>query len=87
MQPISSVQIGKKGITENFFCTLQEHFKKHQNVKVAVLQSARHGSSKQAKKDVEKIAEKIIEKLGKKYTYRILGFTIFIKKWRKAVRP
>ena len=31
----------------------------------------------------EEIAEKIQKELGAKFTYRIVGFAIFLKKWRK----
>jgi len=81
MQPISSVQVGKKGVSENLIETLQSHFKKHQNVKVVFLKS-----SIRDRKKLKKQAENIVNELGKNYTYRILGFTVFIKKWRKAKR-
>ena len=32
----------------------------------------------------EKVAEEIVSKLGDHYTYRIIGFTIVVRKWRKA---
>ena len=35
---------------------------------------------------LKKEAEKIVSKLGNNYTYRIIGFTVFIKKWRKPMR-
>ncbi len=85
MPYLSQLQIGKKGVTDNFIFTLKNHFKGHKNVKVVVLKSGR-SDGKDGKKDVEKIAGQIISALGNKYTYRILGFTIFVKKWRKVVR-
>lgn len=81
MQLISSIQVGKKGVSDNLIETLKTHFKRHQNVKVVFLKS-----SARNKRKMKKDAEEIIEELGKNYTYRILGFTIFIKKWRKAKR-
>tara|TARA_Y100000310_G_C20667461_1_gene808394 strand:- start:65 stop:310 length:246 start_codon:yes stop_codon:yes gene_type:complete len=81
MEPISSVQIGKKGISDNLIETLSTHFKTHQNVKVVFLKN-----SIRDKKKLKKCAEEIIQELGKNYTYRVLGFTVFIKKWRKAQR-
>ncbi|HRZ85162.1 MAG TPA: YhbY family RNA-binding protein [Candidatus Paceibacterota bacterium] len=78
MQLISTLQIGKSGLTDTFIETLKSHFKNHQNVKISVLKSATRD-----KKEIKKMAEKIIESLGKNYTYRIIGFTIIIKKWRK----
>lgn len=75
------IQLGKNGITENFIETLKNHFNKHDNVKVGVLKSAGHH-----KELVKKYADEIIEKLGDRYTARVVGFTIFIKRWRRTVR-
>ncbi len=81
MQLISTVQVGKKGVSENLVETLKDHFKKHQNVKVVFLKN-----SIRDKKKVKKAAEEIVSELGPNYTYRVLGFTIFVKKWRRAIR-
>ncbi len=81
MQPISQVQLGKNGITDNFIKTLKNCFKNHKDVKISVLKGAGHD-----KKRVKKYSEDILEKLGKNYTTKIIGFTIFVKKWRKAKR-
>ena len=77
----SEVQIGKKGITDNFIETLNSHFKKHSSVRINVLKSAGH-----TKENIKNYSEEILEKLGKKYTAKILGFIIFLKKWRKEIR-
>ncbi|MEA3329714.1 MAG: YhbY family RNA-binding protein [Nanoarchaeota archaeon] len=81
MKIISTIQVGKKGVTDNLVETLQTHFKKHINVKIVFLKS-----SIRDKRKLKKATEEILDKLGKNYTYRILGFTVFIKKWRKAKR-
>ena len=75
------LQLGKKGLTQEFLKDLKERFEnsKITNIKIYVLQSAR-----ESKADVKKYSEEIKEYLGKKYTTRLLGFSIFIKKWRKA---
>jgi len=78
---ISQVQLGKQGITENFLATLQHHFKNHEIVKVSVLKSADHDRAK-----VQEYSEKILNHLGKKFTSRIIGFTIIVRKWKKAMR-
>lgn len=77
----SHVQLGKNGITQNFIETLKDHFKNHTNVKVSVLKSAGHD-----KAEIKKYSEEILEKLGRNYTSKALGFTIFLKKWKKNVR-
>jgi len=77
----SNIQLGKQGITENFIGTLKNHFNRHNDVKVRVLKSAGHD-----KEDLKKYAGEILEKLGEHYTAKTIGFCIFIKKWRRAVR-
>lgn len=75
------VQLGKSGITDNFIETLRNHFKKHENMKVKILKSAGHD-----KKKVKRYMEDILDKLGKNYTGKTIGFSIFLKKWRKPRR-
>lgn len=77
---LSCVQLGKQGISRNFIETLKSHFKNHENVKICVMKSAGHEREK-----VKKYADDILENLGNKYTARVIGFTIKVKKWRRAV--
>lgn len=76
---ISAIQIGKNGLTEGTFQIIKNSFNGRENVKVVLLKSAGH-----TKENVKEIAEKIQQELGNNYTYRIIGFTISLKKWRKA---
>lgn len=76
---LSEIQLGKQGITDNFIKTLKNNFKKHDYVKISVLKSAGHDKEK-----VKKYSKEILNVLGKKYTAKIIGFTIVLKKWRKA---
>ena len=78
MKILGKIQLGKQGITENFIKSLENHFKRHGNIKVCVLKSAGH-----EKKKIKEYSKEILGKLGKKYTARIVGFTIFLKKWRR----
>jgi len=75
------IQLGKKGLTPEFIKDIENRLEKHRNItlKISVLKSAR-----ESKEDVQKYADELIEKLGDKYTARTLGFSIFLKKWRKA---
>ena len=77
---LPSIQIGKQGVTENFLETLKTYFTKYGNVKVSVLKSAGHD-----KKQVKEYNQQILQALGPKFTSRTLGFTIMLKKWRRAV--
>ena len=78
---LATFQLGKTGITENFMETIRKSFKNRDNVKISVLQSFSRG-----REEVKETAEKICEELGKNFTHKIVGFTINIKKWRKAMR-
>lgn len=75
------VQLGKNGITENFMITLMNHFSKNQNVRIIVLKGAGRERGK-----VKEYSKEILERLGKRYTAKVVGFTIFLKRWRKEVR-
>ena len=77
----SEIQLGKKGLTKEFLEDLKKRFenKINKDAKIHVLQSAR-----ESKEDVKKYAEEIKDFLGEKFTYRVIGFSIFLKKWRKA---
>ena len=78
---IPEIQIGKNGLTEGTLGALENAFKTHANVKIDVLKAFTR-----EREIVEKTAKEIVERLGKNYTYRIVGFVIAIKKWRKARR-
>ena len=77
----ATLQIGKNGLTDGIIENIKTCFKTRENVKICLLKSAEHDREK-----VREIAEKIQQELGKKFTYRIIGFTIFLKKWRKVKR-
>jgi len=77
----SHVQLGKNGVTDNFIATLKDHFKKHNAIKVSVLKGAGHERDK-----IREYVKQILEKLGRNYIAKTIGFTIFLKKWRKPVR-
>ena len=79
VEPIGKIQLGKNGISANFIQGVKNQFKKHNDVKVVVLKAAGHEKEK-----VKQYSEKILEELGEKFTARIIGFTISLKKWRKA---
>lgn len=75
------MQIGKGGLKENFFNNLSSAFKTHNIVKIHILKSAGHN-----RENVKEINGKILDKLGAKYTSRIIGFTVVVRKWRKEMR-
>jgi RNA-binding protein YhbY len=78
MPSVGEMQLGKNGVTENFLGTLRGYFSNHGTVKVSVLRSA------PGREDMKKLSANILEKLGDHYTARVIGFTLAIKKWRRA---
>ena len=84
-KPIVDFQLGKQGITDNFIDCLVKTFKKHELIKIAVLKSC-----SRSREEVNKIAIELCEKLkkieNKNFTFKIIGFTIFLRKWRKKLQ-
>jgi RNA-binding protein YhbY len=72
------MQLGKNGLTHEYLEDVRKRFENYTDMKITVLPSIR-----KSKADVEKFAEEIKKYLGEKFTYRVLGFSIFLKKWRK----
>ena len=75
------IQLGKKGITNNFIESLKSLFKNHGNVRISVLKN-----STRDKKELKEQVDKILGELGNNYTAKVVGYTVIVKKWRKAVR-
>lgn len=72
-------QIGKKGLTNEFIENLRFAFKNAEHARISVLKSATRD-----KKQFKEWADKIISELGKNFTYKLIGYTIVLRKWRKA---
>lgn len=75
MIKLTRMQIGKSGLTDSFIGGLKIAFKTHTSVRISV---------NKRKNEIKEMAEEIIEHLGENYTYKIIGFVICLKKWRKA---
>jgi RNA-binding protein YhbY len=76
----ATLQIGKNGLTPAILEIIKARFKAYRDIKIILLKSAGHNREK-----AKEIADKIHAELGNKYTYKIIGFTIFLKKWRKEI--
>lgn len=73
------MQLGKKGLTPGFIETLRTSFVNSDSARISLLKS-----STRDREEVKKWAEKIVSDLGKNFTYKTIGYTIVIRKWRKA---
>jgi len=75
MNQVATFQIGKNGVTPgviNSINSMLEHFK---HLRISVLKA-----SGRTKDTMESIAESIISQLSFKCTYKIIGFTIALRK-------
>lgn len=79
---IVSCQLGKQGLTNGFIELLEKTFKNHELVKLAVLKSACRDRD-ELKRIAEQICSKLKARLNKDFTAKIVGFTLYIRKWRK----
>ena len=76
----SKFQIGKNGMTSGIIESLNLSFKTHNQVRISVLKSATRDKEK-----MELIAKEISEKVKYQTNYRIIGFTIILR--RQSNKP
>jgi RNA-binding protein YhbY len=77
--PLIKLQIGKNGLTNEFIEKLRKVFVNNDHVRINLLKSS--GRDRQKTKEW---AEKIVSSLGTNYRHKIIGFTIALRKWRRA---
>jgi len=81
MKQIKKLQMGKNGLSEAFIEQIKSIFEKERLLKIDILKSACRD-----KTQAKEIGEKIIEILGKKYSYKLVGYVLTIIKHRKKQR-
>ena len=68
-------QIGKNGVTRGIIESLDLIFKNRKHVRISVLKSGTRD-----RKKIKEIAEEISDKLDSNYKYKIIGFTIVMRR-------
>jgi RNA-binding protein YhbY len=68
-------QLGKNGITQGVINSLNQDLKTHTQVRISTLKSATRDKNK-----LIEMADEIIDKVNYKCNYRIIGFTILLRK-------
>lgn len=76
---MSKFQIGKNGLTAGVVQSLQLAFKKSKTVRISLLKNAINEREK-----IKQIAEEITNKLEGNYSFKIIGFTIVMRKTGKT---
>ena len=82
---IASVHIGKQGLTKGMIDLLEKMFQTHELVKIAVLKSATRNRD-ELRKIAQEICSELMKRFKKEFTFRIVGFTIFMRKWRRGAK-
>lgn len=77
MKPISQAlfQIGKNGLSDQNIEAFKKALKTHNQIRISLLKS-----SGRDKEETKKIASEIAEKMPFRCSFRIVGFTIILKK-------
>ena len=73
------LQIGKQGLTKGFIEDLKRAFENVENIRISVLSSASRD-----KTELKEMTDEIIDALGPRFTAKTIGYTIVVKKWRRA---
>jgi RNA-binding protein YhbY len=81
MKPIKRLQIGKKGLSPSFIEQVKKIFNDEEVLKISILKSACRD-----KKEAMIMADSLVEALGKKYSYKLIGYVLTIRKFRKVQR-
>jgi len=71
-------QIGKNGITQGIINSMNLNLKTHNRLRVSILKSTGRDKNK-----IKTMAEDLINKLNYNCNYRIIGFTIILRKQSK----
>jgi len=79
MANMVKLQMGKNGLTPAFIENLKKLFVTAEHIRIVMLKS-----STRDKAEAKKWADEIISKLGKNYTYKLIGYTLVLRKWRRA---
>jgi len=81
MKQIKKIQLGKRGLTEEFVNQAKDLFKNEEIIKISILKSACRN-----KDDAEKLADNLMESLGKNFDYKLVGYVLTVRKFRKDIR-
>ena len=75
------LQIGKNGLTQEFLENLKVRFITAENARISVLKSATRD-----KAELKLWVERMLAFLGKNFKVTVIGYTIVLRKLRKAAK-
>jgi len=81
MKQIKRLQIGKNGLSIAFIEQVKGFFENEEVLKISILKSACRD-----KKDAVKLSDSLMDSLGKKYSYKLVGYVLTVRRFRKDQR-
>ncbi len=78
---ITTIQLGKNGYNERSLENIKKVFLRHKDLKITILRSCLRNQE-----ELRSLKEKILKDMGIHYTARIVGYSIFMKKWKREIR-
>ena len=81
VKPIKKLQIGKSGLTSKFIEQVKKVFENAELVRISILKSACRD-----KEHAKKIGEELVDALGKNFTFKLIGYVLVVRRWRKDKR-
>lgn len=81
MKEVKRVQLGKKGLTTEFIEQLKRYFENSEVIKVEILRNCCRD-----KNQAKKIGQDLVDVLGNNFTFRLIGYVLTVRKWRKPQR-
>ena len=76
---MKKLQIGKNGLSEAFVSQVKKMFEDAEIVKITILKSACRD-----KAGAKKICDELVDSLGPKYAYKLIGYVVSVRRFRKA---
>ncbi|MCH7850536.1 MAG: YhbY family RNA-binding protein [Nanoarchaeota archaeon] len=78
---MKKLQIGKNGLSVAFIDQIKKMFVDAEIMKITILKSACRN-----KKEAVKICDELMKSLGPKYAYKLIGYVVSVRKFRKVQR-
>lgn len=80
MKPnLVKLQMGKHGLSPEFLEQARKMFEGVKNIRISLLKSATRD-----KAHAKEIADELVAKLGSNYKYKIIGYTLVVRRGKKS---
>ena len=81
MKSQRKLQIGKSGLTPEFIEQVKKVFENAELIRISILKSACRD-----KEHAKEMGDELVDSLGKNFTFKLIGYVLVVRKWRRAIR-